>query len=127
MVKPAMDINLLDVSMSSKKTDIGNCPVLKIHPSCTITSAVQRLYKTGSCHKRIPLSRATPSSMWAPAEDVLEYALAHPESGVGDISRACFHSKLTVWNTLHAYGAYPHRPVLAQELIPGDQKPCFDF
>ncbi|GFV99987.1 DUF4817 domain-containing protein [Trichonephila clavipes] len=33
------------------------------HPSyCTIASSIQRLYKTGSCHRRIPLSRATPSA-----------------------------------------------------------------
>ncbi|GFU44087.1 uncharacterized protein TNCV_4952581 [Trichonephila clavipes] len=42
------------------------------HPSyCTIARAVQRLYKTGSCHRRIPLSRATPSSLRILAEDVL--------------------------------------------------------
>ncbi|GFW84317.1 DUF4817 domain-containing protein [Trichonephila clavipes] len=42
------------------------------HPSyCTIAGAVQRLYKTGSCHRRIPLSPATPSSLQIPAEDVL--------------------------------------------------------
>ncbi|GFX37394.1 DUF4817 domain-containing protein [Trichonephila clavipes] len=29
---------------------------------CTIASAVQRLYKAGSCHRRIPLFRATPSA-----------------------------------------------------------------
>ncbi|GFT38022.1 uncharacterized protein TNCV_2086081 [Trichonephila clavipes] len=49
-----------------------------------------------------------------PAEDVLGYALAHPESSVRDISKACSYSKLTVWNILHAYGAYPYRPVLAK-------------
>ncbi|GFX31571.1 DUF4817 domain-containing protein [Trichonephila clavipes] len=43
------------------------------HPSyCTIARAVQRLYKTGSFHRRSPLSRATPSSLRIPAEDVLE-------------------------------------------------------
>ncbi|GFW16795.1 DUF4817 domain-containing protein [Trichonephila clavipes] len=63
---------------------------------CTIASAVQRLYKTGSCHRRIPLSRATPSSLRIPAEDVLGYALSHPESSVRDISKACFYSKVTV-------------------------------
>ncbi|PRD29036.1 UNVERIFIED_CONTAM: hypothetical protein NCL1_30638 [Trichonephila clavipes] len=35
---------------------------IRRHPSyCTIASAVQCLYKTGSCSRRIPLSRATPS------------------------------------------------------------------
>ncbi|GFS63355.1 DUF4817 domain-containing protein [Trichonephila clavipes] len=54
----------------------------------TIVSGVQRLYKTGSCHRRIPLSRAT-HLQWIPAEDVLGYALAHLESSVRDISKAC--------------------------------------
>ncbi|GFS87238.1 uncharacterized protein TNCV_213591 [Trichonephila clavipes] len=43
-----------------------------------------------------------------PAEDVLGYALAHPESSVRDISKACSYSKSTVWNILHTYGAYPY-------------------
>ncbi|GFT56107.1 uncharacterized protein TNCV_811541 [Trichonephila clavipes] len=31
-----------------------------------------------------------------PAEDVLGYALAHPESSVRDVSKACSYSKATV-------------------------------
>ncbi|GFW36861.1 uncharacterized protein TNCV_4349021 [Trichonephila clavipes] len=62
-----------------------------------------------------------------PAEDVLGYALAHPESSVQDISKACSYSKSTIWNILHTYGAYPYCPVLAQELMPGDQEHRFDF
>ncbi|GFT57505.1 uncharacterized protein TNCV_803641 [Trichonephila clavipes] len=61
------------------------------------------------------------------AKDVLGHALAHPESSVQDISKACSYSKLTVWNILHTYGAYPYRPVLAEELMPGDQDRRFDF
>jgi len=58
------------------------------HPSyCTIARAVQRFCKTGSCHRLIPLSRATPSSWRIPAEDVLGYALAHPESSIRDIGK----------------------------------------
>ncbi|GFY29716.1 uncharacterized protein TNCV_1812941 [Trichonephila clavipes] len=62
-----------------------------------------------------------------PAEDVVGYALAYPESSVRDISKACSYSKSTVWNILHTYGAYPYRPVLAQEPMPGDQDRRFDF
>ncbi|GFT37039.1 uncharacterized protein TNCV_175571 [Trichonephila clavipes] len=62
-----------------------------------------------------------------PAEDVLGYALAHPESSVRDISKPCSYSKSTVWNILHTYDAYPYRPVLAQVLMPGDQERHFDF
>ncbi|GFU06967.1 DUF4817 domain-containing protein [Trichonephila clavipes] len=98
------------------------------HPFyCTIDPAVQRLYKTGSCHRRLPLCRATPSSLRIPSEDVLGYAVAYPESSVRDISKACSYSKSTVWNILHTYGTYPYRSVLAQELMPGDQEPRFDF
>ncbi|GFW26086.1 uncharacterized protein TNCV_3308571 [Trichonephila clavipes] len=53
------------------------------HPSyCTIARAIQRLYKTRNCHRRIPLSRDTPSSLRIPSEHVLGYVLAHPESSV---------------------------------------------
>ncbi|GFU54477.1 uncharacterized protein TNCV_3024541 [Trichonephila clavipes] len=62
-----------------------------------------------------------------PAEDVLGYALAHLESSVRDISKAYSYSKSTVWNILHTYGAYPYRPVLVQELMPGDQDRRLDF
>ncbi|GFX04707.1 DUF4817 domain-containing protein [Trichonephila clavipes] len=81
----------------------------------TIARADQRLYKAGSYHRCIPLSRATPFSLRIPAEDVLAYILTHPESSVRDISKACSYSKSTVWNILHTYGAYPFRPVLAQD------------
>ncbi|GFW63550.1 DUF4817 domain-containing protein [Trichonephila clavipes] len=68
------------------------------HPSyCTIDRDVQRLYKTGSCQRRIPLSRATPSSLRISSENVLGYVLAYPESSVRDISRACSYSKSTVF------------------------------
>ncbi|GFV44100.1 uncharacterized protein TNCV_3572211 [Trichonephila clavipes] len=50
-----------------------------------------------------------------PAEDVVGYALPHPESSVWVISKACSYSKLTVWNILHTYGVYPYRPVMAQD------------
>ncbi|GFT37195.1 DUF4817 domain-containing protein [Trichonephila clavipes] len=82
---------------------------------CTIARAVQRLYKAGSCHRRIPLSRATHLSLRIPAEDVLRYVLTHPESSDRDINKTCSYSKSTVWNILHTYGAYPFRPVLAQD------------
>ncbi|GFV02775.1 uncharacterized protein TNCV_619731 [Trichonephila clavipes] len=61
-----------------------------------------------------------------PAEDVLGYSLAHPESSVRDISKDCSYSKSTVWN-IHMYGAYLYRSVLVQELMPGDQDRRFDF
>ncbi|GFW88408.1 uncharacterized protein TNCV_2287341 [Trichonephila clavipes] len=56
-----------------------------------------------------------PHLLRIPAEDVLEYALAHPESSDRYISKACSYSKSMVWNILHTYGAYPFRPVLVQD------------
>ncbi|GFV40029.1 DUF4817 domain-containing protein [Trichonephila clavipes] len=67
----------------------------------TIARAVQRLYKAGGYHRRIPLSLSTPSSLRIPAEDVIGYVLIHPESSVRDISKARSYSKSTVWNLLH--------------------------
>ncbi|GFU78500.1 DUF4817 domain-containing protein [Trichonephila clavipes] len=116
------------VSKSGNRSRETRVVMSRKHPSyCTIDRAVQRLYKTRCCHRRIPLSGATPSSLRVPSEDVLGYALAYPESSVRDVSKACSYSKSTVWNILHTYGAYSSRPVLAQELMPGDQERGFDF
>ncbi|GFY04567.1 hypothetical protein TNCV_4416521 [Trichonephila clavipes] len=57
--------------------------------STDIHLIVQRLYKTGSCHRRISLSRATPSSLRIPSEDVLGDALGYAVSSFRDISKAC--------------------------------------
>ncbi|GFT49060.1 DUF4817 domain-containing protein [Trichonephila clavipes] len=59
------------------------------------------LVEKRGCHRHIPLSHATPSSLRIPSEEVLGYALAYPESSVWDISKACDYSKSTVWNILH--------------------------
>ncbi|GFV55963.1 DUF4817 domain-containing protein [Trichonephila clavipes] len=98
------------------------------HPSyCIInTSAVKRLYTTRSSYRRIPLSRAT-HLQWIPAEGVLGYALAHPESSVRDYCKACSYSKSMVKNILHTYGAFSYRPVLAQELMAGDRSVILVF
>ncbi|PRD25402.1 UNVERIFIED_CONTAM: hypothetical protein NCL1_41023 [Trichonephila clavipes] len=98
------------------------------HPTyCTTARAVQLLYKTGNCHRRIPLSRATPSSLRIPAEDILGYVLAHPDSSVRDISKACFYSNSTVWSILHTNVAYPYIRVLELKLMLRDQERRFDF
>ncbi|GFW02149.1 DUF4817 domain-containing protein [Trichonephila clavipes] len=81
----------------------------------SLAQGPQRSRSGPGCHRRIPLSRATPSNLRIPAEDVLEYVLTDPESSVRDISKACSYSKSMVWNVLHTYGAYPFRPVLAQD------------
>ena len=103
-----------------------NFPVENIH------LIVQLLLLYNVCIKLevvidIPLSRATPSSLQIPTEDILGYALTHPESSVRDISKACFYSKSTVWNILHMYSTYSYHPVLVQELMSRDQECRFDF
>ncbi|GFY31500.1 DUF4817 domain-containing protein [Trichonephila clavipes] len=96
------------------------------HPSyCTIISVVQPCIKLGVVIDVFPYLMLHLQRI--PAEDVLGYVLTHPESSIRDISKACFYSKSTVWNILHTYGAYPYRPVLAQELMLGDQERRFDF
>ncbi|GFX09429.1 DUF4817 domain-containing protein [Trichonephila clavipes] len=98
------------------------------HPSyCTISVLLNACIKLKVVIDVFPLSRATPLSLRIPAEDVLGYALAHLESSVRDISKACSYSKSTVSNILHTYVAYPYRLVLAQELIFRDQERRFDF
>ncbi|GFY07727.1 DUF4817 domain-containing protein [Trichonephila clavipes] len=83
------------------------------HPSYyTIASVVQCLYKTGVVIDVFLISCHTFSGY---TEDVLGYALAHPESSVRDISNACSYLKSTVWNILRTCGAYPYRPFLAHD------------
>ncbi|GFU85892.1 DUF4817 domain-containing protein [Trichonephila clavipes] len=108
---------------SRNKIEVARLYAIKFpsrrHPSyCTIARTVQRLYKTGVAIDVFPY--LVPHLQRIPAEDVLGYALAHPESSVKDISKACSYSKSTVWNILHTYGAYPYRPVLALERMLGD-------
>ena len=85
---------LLYGQCNRNKREVARLYAIKFHSrrhpsSWTIVRAVQCLYKTGIYHKRIPLSRATLSSLRIPVNDVVGYALAHPESSVRDISNAC--------------------------------------
>ncbi|GBN16565.1 Dipeptidyl peptidase 3 [Araneus ventricosus] len=46
---------------------------------------------------------------------------------VRDVSEACGCSKSHVWNILNVPGAYPYRPQLVQEFLPGDVDRRFNF
>ncbi|GFY02879.1 DUF4817 domain-containing protein [Trichonephila clavipes] len=82
------------------------CEMVLLHGQCN---------RTGSCHRRIPLSRATPPSLQIPTEDVLGYVLTHPECSVRDISKACSYSNRRCGTYCILYDAYIFRPVLAQD------------
>ncbi|GFV90135.1 uncharacterized protein TNCV_4378511 [Trichonephila clavipes] len=100
-----------------------NFPVEDIHLIVQLPVLFNACIKLGVVIDVFPY--LVPHLQRIPTEDVVGYALAHPESSVRDISKACFYSKSTVWNILLTYGAY--RPVLAQELMPGDQDRRFHF
>ncbi|GFW81275.1 uncharacterized protein TNCV_376231 [Trichonephila clavipes] len=102
-----------------------NFPFEDIHLILQLTVLFNACIKLGVVIDVFPY--LVPHLQQISAEDVLGYALAHPESSVRDISKASSYSKSTVWNILHNYGAYPYRPVLSQELMPGDQDRRFDF
>ncbi|GFY03713.1 uncharacterized protein TNCV_3666231 [Trichonephila clavipes] len=63
-----------------------NFPVEYINLIVQLLVLFNAYKKTGSCHRRIPLSRAT-SCLRIPAKDVPRYALVHPESSVRDINK----------------------------------------
>ncbi|GFS57537.1 uncharacterized protein TNCV_1401981 [Trichonephila clavipes] len=102
-----------------------NFPVEDIHLIVQLPVLFNACIKLGVAINVFPY--LGPHLQRIPAEDVLGYARAHPESSVRDISKACSYSKSTVWNILHTYGAYSYGPVLAQELMTGDQDRRFDF
>lgn len=95
------------------------------HPSPgVILNVVKRLRETGSVMKH---SRPRNLNTHVSKEEILGYALAHPQSSVRNISQACGSSKSYVWKVLNLYGAYPYRPQLVQGFLPGDEERRFDF
>ncbi|GBM50527.1 hypothetical protein AVEN_160747-1 [Araneus ventricosus] len=47
-------------------------------------------------------------------EDVLAYALAHPQSSIREINKHCGLSKSRIWTILNELGAHPYRPTSMQ-------------
>ncbi|GFW47602.1 uncharacterized protein TNCV_583141 [Trichonephila clavipes] len=90
-----------------------NFPVEDIHLIVQLPALFNACIKLGVVIDVFPY--LVPHLQRISAEVVLGYTLVHPESSVRNINKACSCSKLTVWNILHTYGAYPYRPVLAQD------------
>ncbi|GBL76355.1 hypothetical protein AVEN_217148-1 [Araneus ventricosus] len=53
-------------------------------------------------------------------EDVLEYALTHPQLSTKMISENCGLSKSRVWTILNESGTHPYRSTPVQGLLPRD-------
>ncbi|GBO17466.1 hypothetical protein AVEN_67161-1 [Araneus ventricosus] len=74
-----------------------------LHPTRqTILKVVKRLRETSSSRTPRNVGRKVQP------EDVLSYALAHPQSSTKMISENCGLSKSRVWTVLKESGAHPH-------------------
>ncbi|GFS50914.1 uncharacterized protein TNCV_4848071 [Trichonephila clavipes] len=71
-----------------------NFPVEDIHLIVQLAVLFNACIKLGFVIDVFPYQ--VPHLQRIPAEDVLRYALAHPESSVRNISKACSYSKSTV-------------------------------
>ena len=60
-------------------------------------------------------------------EDILAYALAHPQSSTKEIIEQSGLTKSRIWTILNEIGAYPYRLTPVQELMPGDAQRHYDF
>ncbi|GFY09999.1 uncharacterized protein TNCV_3699601 [Trichonephila clavipes] len=76
-----------------------NFPVEDIHLIVQLPMRFNACIKLGVVIDVFPY--LVPHLQRLPTEDVLGYALAHPESSVRDITKACSYSKSTAWNILH--------------------------
>ncbi|GBN60678.1 hypothetical protein AVEN_112478-1 [Araneus ventricosus] len=90
------------------------------HTRQTILKVVKRLRETGSVTIRPRLRRPRNVGRKVQPEDVLAYALAHPQSSTKMISENCGLSKSRVWTILNESGAHPYRSTLVQRLLPRD-------
>ncbi|GBL96034.1 hypothetical protein AVEN_199991-1 [Araneus ventricosus] len=80
------------------------------HPTRqTILKVVKRLRETGCVISRPRVCRPRNVGRKVQPEDVLPYALAHPQSSSKMISKNCGFSKSRVWTILNESGAHPHR------------------
>ncbi|GBN90332.1 hypothetical protein AVEN_160462-1, partial [Araneus ventricosus] len=65
--------------------------------------------ETGCVTSRPRVHRPRNVGRKVPPEDVLAYALAHPQSSTKLISENCGLSKSHVWTILNELGAHPYR------------------
>ncbi|GBN62581.1 hypothetical protein AVEN_247777-1 [Araneus ventricosus] len=89
------------------------------HPTQqAILKVVKGLRDTGCLTSRLRVRRPRYVGRKVQPEDVLAYALSHPQSSTKMISENCGLSKSRVWTILNESGACPATPV--QELLPRD-------
>lgn len=100
----------------------------KPHPSWqVIVKTVKRFRETGSVTYRPRPGRPRGSGQRVPPEDVLAYALAHPQSSIREISEHCGLAKSRIWSILNELGAHPYRPTSVQALMAGDAQRRYDW
>ncbi|GBM11694.1 hypothetical protein AVEN_72696-1 [Araneus ventricosus] len=86
----------------------------------TILKVVKRLRETGCVTSRHRVRRPRNVGRKVQPEDVLAYALTHPQSSTKMISENCGLSKSRVWTTLNESGAHLYRSTPVQGLLPRD-------
>ncbi|GBM12673.1 hypothetical protein AVEN_46158-1 [Araneus ventricosus] len=88
------------------------------HPTRqTFLKVVKRLRETGCETSRPKVRRPRNVGRKVQAEDVLAYALAHPQSSTKIISENRGLTKSRVWTILNESGAHPHRSTPVQGLL----------
>ncbi|GBM73077.1 hypothetical protein AVEN_17661-1 [Araneus ventricosus] len=91
----------------------------------TILKVVKRLRETGCVTSRPRVRRPCVVGRKLQFEDVLAYALAHPQSSTKMISENCGLSKSRVWTILNESGSHPYRSTPVQGLLPRDAERCY--
>ncbi|GBN06591.1 hypothetical protein AVEN_226354-1 [Araneus ventricosus] len=100
------------------------CP----HPTRqTILKVVERLRQTVCVTSRHRVRRPHNVGRKVQPEDVLAYALAHPQSSTKMISENCGLSKSRVWTILNESSAHSYRSTPVQGLLPRDTERCYTW
>ncbi|GBL96064.1 hypothetical protein AVEN_104308-1 [Araneus ventricosus] len=86
----------------------------------TILKVVKRLRETGCVTSRPRVRRPRNVGRNVQPEDVLAYALVHPQRSAKMISKNFCLSKSRVWTILNESVAHPYRSTPVRELLPRD-------
>ena len=98
------------------------------HPSRQdIEKAVKRLRETDCMTHKSRIGRPRRVGQRVEPENVLAYALAHPQSSTKEISEHCGLTKSRIWTILNEVGAHFYRPTPVQALMPGNTQRRCDF
>ncbi|GBN31143.1 hypothetical protein AVEN_25959-1 [Araneus ventricosus] len=91
------------------------------HPTQqTILKVIKRLRETGFATSRPRVRRPRNVGRKVQPEDLLAYALDHPQSSTKMISENCGLAKSRVWTILNESGAHPYRFTPVQGLLSRD-------